>query len=183
MKKLVAIVLACVLAFTVSVANNKDKITTNLHFSNIQLKEAGYYLQILVDNCQLLHTSEGGQPMLPYYTKTYKFPIGTEISNVHIEVSDIEELELDKKIIPSNPAVSLNTMSFICDSVEGEQYETDTYFPNEWYTYHIGVGIYNSQRTIFLNLRFYPVSYNAIQNKALFAKNFDVFSYSRGEFK
>ena len=72
-----------------------DKIT----LSKPVFKENEEYLYVVLNEAtsQLIST---GKPILPVISKTYTFPIGTEIKNINVDF-ETEEYLLSKKIQPS----------------------------------------------------------------------------------
>ncbi len=172
MKKLVAILLAGVLAFTISIANNSNSVATAVHFSDVQIKENNEYVNVIVDDCKYLRND--GYPMLPYYVKTYTFPVGTKIEEIKVEARNVETIKLDKKIAPAPPAVSLNMKIDNYRAKEGEIYSKDVFYPEDWYSYKIGVGIKDGKRVVFLSIHLYPLKYNAVRNEALYAHDINV---------
>ena len=180
MKKLISIFLAGLMAFSLSVAMDTNTIKEKIEFPHAEIVDTISYSHVIMKNAKYLHTS--GYPILPYYTKTYTFPLGTKINSIEVNVNGIEHINLDKKIAPAPPAVPRGMENGKYEVREGEIYSQDTFYPDAWYDYHIGVGIYNEERVVFLNIYFYPLKYNAVRNEAMYAKNFEVkIDYKEGK--
>ncbi len=170
MKKVVVILLAGLLSFSVSFASSEKRINDVARIS-VELHENGDYTYALASNCYTLRLA--GYPMLPYYVKTYEFPVGTKIKGVEVEAKGIEEMELNKKIAPSPPPV-VRGRSGMPKAEEGEIYSQDVFYPENWYEYRIGVGIKGERRVVFLSLHIYPMRYNAYRNVAEVAEKFNI---------
>ena len=172
MKKLVAILFASLLVFSVvSIANRKDAIQTSIKMPKIEINIEDY-AYINMPDCLYLHKE--GYPILPYYVKTYEFPAGTKINGIEVKAKEIEEIKLNKKIKPAPPAIPMDMKCNKYEIKEGEIYSKDEFYPNEWFSYKIGCGIKDGKRVVFLSIHLYPVRYNAIKNEILYAKDFDL---------
>ncbi len=145
----------------------KESIAANTHF-----QDSGDYVKALAPNCYTLRLA--GYPMLPYYVKTYEFPVGTKIRGIDVNVKGVREIKLQKKISPAPKAMLLNMKSNQMEIKEGEIYSEDIFYPESWYEYRIGVGIKNGERVIFLTIYLYPLRYNAYRNEALQAADFEI---------
>ena len=136
------------------------------------------YARIHLENAAYTHNP--GYPMLPMYTRTYTFPLGTEIGNIEVRAKNVETLSLEKKIAPAPSAVATCIGKY--EMKEGQVYSRDEMYPSSWYDYHVGVGIENGERKIFLTLYLYPVRYNAVRNEIIHAEDFDIhINYGKGK--
>ena len=68
-----------------SIVFSKPAINENDKYIEVHLEEATSYLR------------EPGSPLLPMYTKLYKFPFGTTIKDVRCTFSSVEEITLIKE--------------------------------------------------------------------------------------
>jgi len=107
---------------------------------------------------------EVGKPILPMHIITRKFPIGTKILRIDCIPNEIKTIKIHGKSI-----IAKGSCPFAKIEIKNEGI-----FPKKWYSYHIGVGIENGRRLIFLTIELHPVRYNAIKNEILYAKNFDI---------
>ncbi|HEC76804.1 MAG TPA: hypothetical protein ENI33_06060, partial [Thermoplasmatales archaeon] len=106
MKKLIVVVIAGIMAFTISTANYEGNIKENIAIKDFSINERGEYSTIEIEGCNYIHNA--GYPMLPYYTKVYKFPAGTKINYVEVKAKNVDSMNINKKIIPAMPPLPLN---------------------------------------------------------------------------
>ena len=108
MKKLLSAILICFLiinglqAFGLSEekVDLKYNLVESVFFSDPIIKENGQNLILEVENTNS-YTNEPGYPILPIYSKTYNFPIGTKIDDVEVQFSDSKEIIIDNEIVSS----------------------------------------------------------------------------------
>jgi hypothetical protein len=104
-----------------------------------------------------------GKPKLPIYRETITLPFGVNIKNIDCKVEDIKTEVLSKKITPSPQIIPKSQLKISNEPVFDEEiYSSEEYFPNDWFSYEIGVGIdENHEHKTFLTLVSHPVRYNA----------------------
>jgi len=69
-------------------------------FSELKYKSEGEYISVDIDEASTF-LMNAGKPMLPVYTKTYTFPIGTKILDVNVTIPVITQEFISGKIKPS----------------------------------------------------------------------------------
>ncbi|RLF41975.1 MAG: peptidase C25 [Thermoplasmata archaeon] len=153
-------------------AENKDikNIFETIHLSNpsitkfsdsilIEVKEANSYLYL------------PGNPILPVYTKTYKFPFGTKIDNIDIAFSGKTKWFLSKDIIHAPTPITY---------LDGEKLMgkvitfSEDFYPRFLSRYNIGVGIEDNQHVIFVTIYCYPIQYIPSDNAIVSYNKIDV---------
>ena len=157
------------------------KIEDNISFSQATIESKGEYVTVNVNEANTLLRSTG-KPILPVYTKTFKFPKGTKIKNVECTLSDITSEIIDSKIEPSSepmPRISItNTVNQNEDEeiiLEDEDvYSSSEIFPDKWYSYKIGCGLDKDEDVIFLKVNCYPVRYSPAENTLHYMDTFDI---------
>lgn len=112
----------------------------------------------------LYHTTEPGQPQLPYYVEVFTMPFGTKIISVDCTFQASKWFSLENK--PSyvvQPTIQ-NTLSeqqraniSVIESVS----DTDACYPLQQYEYHLGSGIKNKEHVQYVVVHIYPVIYHA----------------------
>ncbi|MEM1513462.1 MAG: C25 family cysteine peptidase [Candidatus Thermoplasmatota archaeon] len=112
------------------------------------------------------YTSSPGKPMLPYYVKTYVFPLGTKVS-IECNPKGIEKKKAS--IIVAPPAVAYGTN--IKYEGDGEAYEI---YPQEWYTINEYGGLYEGKLSTIVAIHLYPVRYIAKENMVEIANDFEI---------
>ncbi len=131
--------------------------------NNLNIEEIGNYCIIKIDNASYMYRE--GYPIIPYYVKTYEFPAGTKIKGINVETKDVRKIHLNKKIAPSPPILPLGKEA---NAKEGDIYRKDTFYPEKWYDYNIGMGLVGGERKVIVSIHLYPIRYNAFRNEVLF---------------
>lgn len=150
-------------------------------FSEIKYQENDGYINLIIENAPS-GFMKPGEPILPIFTKIFKFPIGTKITKVKCNPSQIEQMAISKNIKPSPKPVPLinayntgknkvDNTSFFIDS---KIYDSIDFFPNKWYDYRIGSGLDGSEHVVILTIRYYPVRYSPYQNMIKYSKKVDI---------
>jgi len=157
----------CVSANSVSDNFEPELYTIELvqDFSKPVIRENGEYAEIIVEEANSFTIYEK-MPMLPRYSKTYEFPLGTKLENLEVTISEIKTMNIDKpvKLVPSNQRLGRDESVY---EEETNQRTVDSfdYFPNEWFSYSTGAGLNeNNEHVIFLSLNLYPVRYIPFEN-------------------
>ena len=136
--------------------NVSNIITLDYDFSTPEIIENGEFQNVHLLEADINSICDGA-PVLPVNLTIMMFPFGTKINNVDFEISSTETMSLSKKI---------NYGRFDKKTVEDEEtYGTDSYYPNDWVSYHTGGGLSDGEHTTFLVIRVYPVRYNPVANQ------------------
>jgi len=135
MKRLVISILILILIFEsiVNGLNINEKIEK---IEDVKIDSKDYY------------TIDPGCPMLPVIIKTFSFPIGTRIIDV-----DCIPLKIEKLKVKLTNAIGPLPLGFSFK----KQKSNITEYPKKWYTYNIGVGLYNNERKIFVAIAIFPI--------------------------
>ncbi len=187
MKKVVAILVVSAFLFSSTVfagltkesfmqkASDSESFLNVVHtfsFSEVEVNEEGGYVKVAVETCEnVMHTS---YPMLPYNTEVMTFPFGTKIEDIEVTTSDVNVMQLDKKIKPAPKPISANMKSTQVEIKEGEIYSSSEPYPSDWCTYNIGAGIHNSEHVIFLSIHAYPCRYSPTNNELLYTNEMNI---------
>ena len=100
---------------------------------------------------------ETGKPIIPTITRTFTYPLGTEIVDVNVR-SETKENKLEKKIQPSPSPVILS------DSIDQSSleivpdenvYSSANLYPSDPYNVNIGVGLDNNEHVVIVNVQCY----------------------------
>ena len=159
---------------------SKPILTYQNGYTMVQSNEANTWLM------------ESGKPMLPKYSKTFSFPVGTEINRVSVTHSNVQQKTITNDIIPTPVPVILGESSIISsilnlinkirnpislpnnniNPITNTEQET---YPNTWYDYNMGRGLdSNGNKVIFVSVDCYPVRYSAAQNTVMFTNDFQI---------
>ncbi|HEC76499.1 MAG TPA: peptidase C25 [Thermoplasmatales archaeon] len=128
---------------------------------NVLMKEADSYLK------------ENGAPSLPICKKTFIFPIGIRIREVRCVPHKLWEIKLNGKVAPAVGYFPLNKKN-IEIVFNKNVYNSTNFYPEKWFMYNIGVGLYEGEHVIFLSMEIYPVRYCPSENVIEFAENFEI---------
>ena len=144
--------------------------TTSVEFSNIKLTEDKTETTIILDNANSYLISEG-KPVLPSHTKTFTFPSGTVIKNVECTAKNIQTKNIQKELKQSPQA---HTTSQIQKTKEIKSVKLNSPYPENWFDYKVGYGLIGQERSVILELEFYPVKYLPLQKQIKWANEVDI---------
>jgi len=180
MKKILSIFIILFIIFSnlVIIVNSEnddnyyDEIKSKIYFKKPVLTKISEYINVEVEGTNS-YIAIPEHPILPYYSYSYTFPIGTKIKNIKVTHSDEKTYFLENEIIKANKPVTFsdNKKIFynnIIDDLDSE------IFPEENYDYQIGVGIDKTERLIFLSLECFPVQYKISEKSIIFFDNFEI---------
>ncbi len=189
MKKKVIGIFVCMLLVTSVlqiVANEEEDLYTkekieSIVFSEPNIQEEDQYITLNVEEAPSC-LMKPGEPVLPVYTKIFKFPFGTKIEGVECRPSQIYQKVISGEIQPSPIPVPLISLENAVEKkvVEDLVVKDDTvynsmdFFPYGWYDYRVGCGLDDSRHVVFLTVRFYPVRYSPGQNMIQYANKVDI---------
>jgi len=158
-----------------------EQSVSRVVFSHQEVLSQGDYVSVDIDNANAV-LMNAGKPMLPFYAKTFTFPLGTKIKRVECEIlSPIEENHLSGKIrpapqpVPFLPGSSIERKTVEENIVEDRDiYSRSTLFPEQWYDYTIGCGLDGDTRVVFLTVRYYLVRYAPADDTIYSASDIDI---------
>ncbi len=163
--------------------NNEQSVVSKAIFSNRVVAVKGNYVSVNLDNTNTF-LMEAGKPILPAYTETFTFPLGTKIKNVECVVSPDTNAEIISKKVEPAPkpilSISIDKTKISDSTVEKEIvedasiYTSSNIYPDKWYDYNIGCGLDKGQRVVFLTVQTYPVRYSPAENTIYYTNDVDV---------
>jgi len=127
-----------------------------------------------------------GRPILPFYSKTFKFPKGTKITDVEFIISEENIEMIEGKIEPASrpvPKISFNNLNQQEIDAFKEKYKTfedesvylsSNLYPEKWYDYEIRCGLDNEVDTVFLKIYCYPIRYSPLDSTLYTFDSFDI---------
>ena len=131
----------------------------------IELKESNANLEIPTE------------PNLPILIKKYTFPFGTKIKDIQVTFSDIQQYSLLKKVTPAPfPVASMNVREIIGGNEKENEaiYLSQTFYPEQQYTYSLHAGLEKENHIIILNLQCFPIRYQPSENLLCSAGRVDI---------
>ena len=181
MKKLLALLIMGILVLSglgaVAVTNNKTsdlKSKTELiSISAPVVKDAGQYVTISLEEATTSFM-ESDKPMLPIVTKVYKFPFGTEISQVDVSFSNTKELTLTKKVQPAIEPAPVGTKATNELVMDPTIYGNAELYPTTNYRYNVGAGLDGTEHVIYLAVQFYPARYSPAKDVIYYSEEAEI---------
>jgi hypothetical protein len=151
------------------------EIIENINFYPIIIiKDSEEYIEVKLDNTETYHL-ESGRPVLPKVIKNLEIPFGARNIRLDIKINDVSEHDIIGKIRPASihlPKIALDDNIDFTDYKDEVLYNSESYYPSEWYNFRIGCGL-NSENQIVTHIviHFYPVRYSPSEDKVLKAGN------------
>lgn len=139
-------------------------ITEQNEFVNIDIPES---------TSKLMST---GKPMLPIITKTYTYPVGTQITDVKVSM-DTKRTTVQKQIYPAPKPVALTTENIDAAkpeiTLDQSIYKSSSLYPAQSYDVRTGIGIHQDERVLYLNVDCYA-QYQPTQNVVYVPEKIDI---------
>ena len=152
--------------------------TITLTFSDLKVIDSitEPYLELNYEGTggRLYHANE---PILPIYQTKMTLPFGTLISGIECEIGEVQTMTLSNKIVPApTPQLSGYEQTSEPEYIMDETiYNSNELFPNNWFDYHIGVGLdENNDHKTFLVIRAFPVRYSPGTDTVEYVENLDL---------
>ncbi len=167
---------------SIAVDAEKTENEMVLKFSEPVIYEGRDYTTVSIKDATS-YINDAGSPMLPVITKTFIFPLGTKIVSVECLPDSLKTLKLDKKIVPAIGPIPLDGSRKNIEVKENPAiYESNDVYPDKWFMYNIGVGLYNDERVIFLAVEIYPARYYPVSNVLEYAESMKIkIDYEEGK--
>jgi hypothetical protein len=163
MKKLMIIMcIGCLLlssnaAIAIPQENHTLTINESFTFSSPTLIEhEADSIVILTEATTYLHNP--GQPVLPVITKTYTFPIGTIISNIIYQPTQLVKKIFTKDVCFAQKPVIQSSAIAVSQTIKvNAVYSSSELYPSSWYDVHFGVGLKGTEHVLYVTIQMYPV--------------------------
>ncbi len=141
-------------------------------FSIPEIKENNEFITIHLDEATSF-ISISGKPVLPVFLQTLEFPLGTHVKEIQCIYSDVNELQLAKKIISSSKPVPWRQKDQTFQPEEDKDtYTAEQLYPESWYSFKLTGGLNrDNKETTFLSIQLNPVRYNPIKNIIQFVRS------------
>ena len=125
-----------------------DKIsikTSTITFSQPTISKIGEYITIDIVEANT-YLMEKDKPILPSYSKIFVFPFKTVIKSVTCKPIDIETMKITG-YIKKSPEPQILDQTISTSQQKSIDYGIEMY-PLNWYSYDIGCGLYNNERSV-----------------------------------
>lgn len=151
-------------------ANNKmlaetETMTFIQKFSTPKLVYNNEFADITVDQANFVLTSEG-KPMMPLFSKTFEFPLGTKITDISVTHSDIKNIIIEKQVSPVPKKQQIGSeIANIKNTLNQNIYTSNEPYPKTWFSYSTGAGLdKDNDHVLILTIHIYPARYIPSQN-------------------
>ncbi|MCX6670291.1 MAG: C25 family cysteine peptidase, partial [Euryarchaeota archaeon] len=152
-----------------------DAIADSIDFSVPILQENNDRSEIFVNETNGILTAEGC-PLLPLFSKTFEFPLGTHIVSVEVEPSTVQTMRVDKQIRPVPTKQKIGDQIIPLEGIVNEDvYTSNDPYPASWYTISSGAGLNSdNHHTLFVTIRINPVRYIPSSQSLLYSTHFTI---------
>ena len=152
-------------------------IELNFSFSTPEVSPYFNYYVVRVNetnhNRIVVLDRDPGKPVLPVNLSVFKLEFGSKITQVEIEHSNPETMNLSGQLAFTRASYDNGPKAdFI--KMDSSVYESDDPYPLSFVTCHTGGGLSYGKRTTFLVLRVYPVRYLPADNQIQYIHNINV---------
>ncbi|MBN2603015.1 MAG: hypothetical protein JXA91_02650 [Candidatus Thermoplasmatota archaeon] len=158
MKKIYAIFVIGILVLNGlgAVANIGEVILrekSEIKISEPSIEEKDGFIILNIDEATSSLMTEG-KPMIPVFSKTFTYPVGTIIKDINVKTERIE-MNLDLKIKPCPKLIWVSSENIEVNTNEGfdeSVYGSSALYPKTEYTTKKGVGLYSDKRVVFVDV-------------------------------
>ncbi len=150
-------------------------ITESVDFSTPILKENTDGSKIIVNEANGVLSVEGC-PMLPVFSKTFEFPLGTNIVSVEVQPSTVQTMYTEKQIRPVPTKQMIGDQLVPVEGIVNEDiYASSDLYPASWYTISSGAGLNtDNEHTLFVTVRINPVRYVPKSQSLVYSTHFTI---------
>lgn len=159
--------------------NDIVTVEENIQFSKPTVDSKGEYISLAVAEATT-NLRKTGEPMIPVFTKTYKFPLGSRGINVEFTHSELKQEIISGIIEPCPEPLPLNAIKKSQVRTEKEVFEdinvysSSELYPDKWFNYRVGCGLDGLERVIFVTIYCYPARYSPLENTIQYFENLNV---------
>ncbi|UCF12460.1 MAG: hypothetical protein JSW06_10560 [Thermoplasmatales archaeon] len=115
-------------------------------------------------------------PMMPVFSKTLEFPLGTKVTDVKVTPSKVKTMYVEKQVkpVPSKQKTD-DTIVTTATTFNQDVYTSSEPYPGEWCRYTTGAGLNkNNDHVLFLSLHIYPARYIPLENSIQYIRQVEV---------
>ncbi|HVQ01756.1 MAG TPA: C25 family cysteine peptidase [Candidatus Thermoplasmatota archaeon] len=170
---IVGMLLACGAGSVVatSTSHSTTQLRETLTFSEPVLSTHNGYTTVQLPETTT-SSSAPGDPVLPYYTKVFTFPLGTTINQVTCGASTAETIVVPFDILPAPEPTRVSDTSSPSGNIPGTK-NRDIYadvnpFPLSRVSYQVGGGLDRDSHVTILSITYYPLQYSPTQHRLSF---------------
>jgi hypothetical protein len=129
-------------------------------FSLPILKQNGEYTEVVLNEANGVMTKEGC-PMMPMFSKTFEFPLGTRITSVEVIPSEIQTKSVEKQVRPVPSKQKIGDMIVPVKGIINQTvYNSAEAYPSSWYRLTTGAGLNtHNDHVLFVCFHITPVRF------------------------
>jgi hypothetical protein len=137
---------------------NTTTVESAIDFSAPILRDNGQFVDVSVSGANAVTTTEGS-PMMPVFSKTYEFPLGTTIQSVDIQPALIKTMSTGEQVrpVPVQQKVG-NDIVPVEGMIDQTVYNSAAPYPPTWFSYTLGAGLNErNEHALFVSCHITPV--------------------------
>jgi hypothetical protein len=152
-----------------------DIIREQVEFSAPILHHSDQESHIILNEANGILSTEGC-PVLPMFSKTFEFPLGTQIISVEVSPATIETMPVEKRIRPAPTKQKFNDQIIPIEGIyNSEVYDSVDPYPASWYTLYLGAGLNKkNDHTLFVTVHLTPVRYTPNSQSVFYSTGFTI---------
>jgi hypothetical protein len=150
-------------------------VAWDVDFSAPILNQNDGFIDVRITEIDGIMTKEGC-PRLPMYTKTFEFPLGTQVTSVEVTQSPSTTMTVRHPVrpVPLNQQIG-NQIIPQEGQPDPEVYSSDEAYPSSWFTVTTGAGLNtNNEHVLFVCCHITPVRYRPAESFLEYCSQFSV---------
>ncbi len=144
-------------------------------FSEPVIVDKEEFIELYVEETNSFMTYDEA-PMMPFFSKTYEFPLGTKVTDVKVTPSKVKTMYVEKQVkpVPSKQKTD-GTIVTMETTLNQDVYASSEPYPGEWCSYTTGAGLNkNNDHVLFLSLHVSPARYIPLENSIQYIRQVEV---------
>lgn len=152
-----------------------DRISESIDFSVPILPENDGFKDVRISGATGVLATEGC-PSLPMWSKTFEFPLGTQIVSVEVKPAAVQTMQVGKQITPVPMKQKIGDQIIPIEGLFDEEvYTRSDPYPASWYTVSSGAGLdSDNDHTLFVTVRITPARFVPAEQVLLYSTHFTV---------
>ncbi len=150
-------------------------ISDSVDFSAPALQETALGSQLTLKEANGVLSVEGC-PSLPVFSKTFEFPLGTQIVSLNVQPSVVQTIALDNQVMPVPTKQKIGDQLIPVEGIQNENiYTSNDPYPSSWYTVRLGAGLdSDNDHTLFVTISITPVRCLPKSQTLLYSTHFTI---------
>jgi hypothetical protein len=148
-------------------------VESSIDFSRPVLSENNDFVDIDVSEADGVLNKEGC-PVLPLFTRTFEFPLGTHLTSVEIQPVAVQTMILGEQVrsVPLKQKIGDQIIP-IEEQLNQEVYNSDKIYPDSWFSITTGAGLNkDNEHVLFVSCRITPVRYQPSEHLLHYSTHF-----------